>query len=202
MCAGRAKVFKGEVSLFHSAFSQYSLFIVDLLHISRFEKVPLCFPNRFQMFSRCSQNVLDGPSGSFRCSPEGSRRFQMGSRCVQKVLKVFKQFSFFFVTFSQYFSTFFCLFPSLLHQSLFLIQVFDYLLQQWVQTQVQLTLFEQLNEVNMVRDNLPQVTHLLQQFREQVWMLGMPCFKLKFQRVEASLLETLNGCHIQEAWTV
>lgn len=80
---------------------------------------------------------------------------------------------------------------------IFLVQVSYDLLQKGVQTEVHFCLFEQLDEVHMVRHQLPQISHLLKHFGEELEGVGVVHLQLQLQGVQHRFLKIFDGFDIQ-----
>ena len=83
-----------------------------------------------------------------------------------------------------------------------LVQILHDLLQQWMQAHVSLGLLQQLDQVHMVCDKLPEVCHLLEHFGEKLEGVGVVHLQLELQGMEHRLLEVLNGLHIEQPRSV
>lgn len=69
-------------------------------------------------------------------------------------------------------------------------------LQQWVQGGVRLGLFDDLHELRVLSDELPEVCHFLKEFWEEkdvVWVVGL---QVKFEHVHNALLHFFNVSHV------
>lgn len=69
-------------------------------------------------------------------------------------------------------------------------------LQQRVQGSVGLRLLDDLHELCVLRDELPEVRHFLQEFWEEkdvVWVVGL---QVKFEHVHNALLHFFNVSHV------
>lgn len=69
-------------------------------------------------------------------------------------------------------------------------------LQQRVQGSVGLRLLDDLHELRVLRDELPEVRHFLQEFWEEkdvVWVVGL---QVKFEHVHNALLHFFNVSHV------
>lgn len=69
-------------------------------------------------------------------------------------------------------------------------------LQQRVQGGVRLRLFDDLHELRVLCDELPEVCHFLKEFWEEegvVWVVGL---QVKFEHVHNALLHFFNVSHV------
>lgn len=71
-----------------------------------------------------------------------------------------------------------------------------------MQKHVHLPLLQQLDGVDVVGDDLPQVGHFLEQLGEQLQGVWVADLQLQLQGVKHRLLETLDGLHVQQAGTI
>lgn len=80
-----------------------------------------------------------------------------------------------------------------------LVQVPDDLLQERVKAPVHLGLLHECDQLHVVRHQLAQVRHLLQDFSEQLQRVRMVGLQLQLQRVKNRLLEILDGLDVQQS---
>lgn len=70
------------------------------------------------------------------------------------------------------------------------------LLQQRVQGGVRLRLLDHLHQLCVLRDQLPQVCHLLQEFGEEEGVVRMVVLEMEFEHVHNPLLHFLNVSYV------
>lgn len=71
-----------------------------------------------------------------------------------------------------------------------------------MQAHVHLRLVQQLDEVHVVGDDLPQVGHFLEQLGEQLQGVRVVELQLQLQGVKNRLLKLLDGLHVKQAGSV
>lgn len=71
-----------------------------------------------------------------------------------------------------------------------------------MQAHVHLRLVQQLDEVHVVGDDLPQVGHFLEQLGKQLQGVRVVELQLQLQRVKNRLLKLLNGLYVEQAGSV
>lgn len=70
------------------------------------------------------------------------------------------------------------------------------LLQQWVERRVRLGLFDDLHQLCVLRDQLPEVHHFLKEFWEEKGVIRMVALQVKFEHVHDTLLHFLNVSYV------
>lgn len=83
-----------------------------------------------------------------------------------------------------------------------LVHVLVDLLQKWVQRCLRLCLLDLLHQLGVLRHQLPQVSHLLQQLGEEVLGIRVVGLQVKLQRLQDVVLDLLHLLHVHQARTV
>ena len=65
-----------------------------------------------------------------------------------------------------------------------------------------LGLLDALHQLGVLGDQLPQVSHLLQQFGEEVLGVGMVGLQVELEGTQDGVLDGLHLRHVHEAWPV
>ena len=76
------------------------------------------------------------------------------------------------------------------------------LLEQGVQRGLGLGLLDPLHHLGVLRDQLPQVGHLLQQLGEEVLRIGVVGLQVELEGAQDGVLDGLHLRHVHEAWPV
>lgn len=76
------------------------------------------------------------------------------------------------------------------------------LLQQRVQSRVRLRLLNDLHQLRMLGDKLPQVRHFLKKFREEKGVVRVVALQVEFEHVHNPLLHFFNVSDVQKAWAI
>lgn len=66
------------------------------------------------------------------------------------------------------------------------------LLQQWVQCRIRLGLLDDLNQLRVLGDKLPEVHHFLEKFWEEKGIVRMVALQVELEHVHDPLLHLLN----------
>lgn len=83
-----------------------------------------------------------------------------------------------------------------------LVHVLVDLLEQRVQRGLGLGLLDPLHHLRMLGDQLPQVSHLLQQLGEEVLGIGVVGLQVEFEGTQDGVLDSLHLWNVHEAWPV